>query len=562
MKAHALAAAAAFILACSAGALAQDAPGLAGRVALVQGEVSVGGSVEAGPATVNWPVSSGMQFTTASGARTELRVGSTSIRLDGDSSLEVSQLDDEHLYVRLFYGSAAVRLRDRGLVNQFQLATAQGTVRLVEPGRIRVDADRTPDTTVLSVFDGVAMVDGFGNSLTVHAGRRAELRDDDVRTALVFRDAFDDWSLLRDQREDRAVAVRYIPAEMTGWEDLDANGDWRDSGDYGTLWIPRAIPVGWVPYRDGRWAWIEPWGWTWVDNAPWGYAPFHYGRWVYVDNRWCWAPGRYRHEHPVWAPALVGWVGGANWRLTFGGGHHVLPAQGWYPLAPHEHYVPNYRVRPEHLHVINSVVPSGKWPHHDARPQGLTVVPQESFEHHGVVNVRDTAHAAVPTAAVLTAQVAAPAQPPRPAVAAPAGPLPSRRLPVEAAAAAAAAQPVPAARPAVVPAPPLLSAPHVNPHRAARIDEETGERVRIPRPVPAPMMAAPAVPAPAQLHPAPAPVAAPAPAPAPAPAQVHPAPAPVAAPAPAPAPHPPAAGAAPAREEQHGHRPNERKDER
>jgi hypothetical protein len=25
---------------------------------------------------------------------------------------------------------------------------------------------------------------------------------------------------------------------------------------------------------------MSPWGWTWVDNAPWGFAPFHYGRWV------------------------------------------------------------------------------------------------------------------------------------------------------------------------------------------------------------------------------------------------------------------------------------------
>ena len=29
------------------------------------------------------------------------------------------------------------------------------------------------------------------------------------------------------------------------------------------------------------WVWLRPWGWTWVDDAPWGFAPFHYGRWLW-----------------------------------------------------------------------------------------------------------------------------------------------------------------------------------------------------------------------------------------------------------------------------------------
>ena len=52
------------------------------------------------------------------------------------------------------------------------------------------------------------------------------------------------------------------------------------------------VAAGWAPYRYGRWAWVRPWGWTWVDDAPWGFAPFHYGRWVCGrGERWCWAPG-------------------------------------------------------------------------------------------------------------------------------------------------------------------------------------------------------------------------------------------------------------------------------
>ena len=55
--------------------------------------------------------------------------------------------------------------------------------------------------------------------------------------------------------------------------------------EYGTVWFPHVTIVGWAPYRYGHWAWISPWGWTWVDDAPWGFAPFHYGRWVFVARR-------------------------------------------------------------------------------------------------------------------------------------------------------------------------------------------------------------------------------------------------------------------------------------
>ena len=60
----------------------------------------------------------------------------------------------------------------------------------------------------------------------------------------------------------------------------------------------------------------RPWGWTWIDDAPWGYAPFHYGRWAHVRNRWCWVPGP-RHVRAVYAPALVGWVGSPGVSVRF-----------------------------------------------------------------------------------------------------------------------------------------------------------------------------------------------------------------------------------------------------
>jgi hypothetical protein len=366
---------------------ADDPPARVGRVALTQGQVSIGGDVgaEMNPAQVNWPVTSGNMLTTAPGARTELRVGSTSIRLDGDSSLEVVELDDDSIRLRLHYGSASVRIVNADVLRGFELVTPQARVRLQQPGRVRIDAERVRDTSAVNVFDGAALVESGGSQLTVRAGKRAEVTDDDMRTAGALQDAFDSWSAARDRMEDKAASSRYVTTEMTGYEDLDRYGSWRSDSEYGPLWTP-SVAADWVPYRDGSWTWIDPWGWTWVDNAPWGYAPFHYGRWVQVNRRWAWAPGS-RAEHLVWAPALVGWVGGADWNITFRDRSH-RPGFGWYPLSPHDRYVPSWHASDNHVHWLNSHVRPDPHRGRDYRPQGLTVVPHDRFGPGRGVNVR------------------------------------------------------------------------------------------------------------------------------------------------------------------------------
>ena len=398
-----------------------DPPARVGRVSLAQGQVGISSELgdEASAALVNWPVTSHNQITTGRNARTEIRIGSTAIRLDADSSLEVSELDDDSLRLRLHHGSASVRIRNPDVLPGFELETPNGLIRMQEPGRMRVDAERARGTTVVNVFDGLAVVEDRGSQLVVRAGKRAEIRDDDVRTGLAVRDGFDDWAQLRDQRDDRSTSARYVTSEMTGYEDLDQNGIWRDDPEYGPLWLPRVVAPGWVPYRDGNWTWISPWGWTWVDNAPWGYAPFHYGRWVHVNQRWAWAPGRHIGR-PVWAPALVGWIGGSGWSLSFGasGGHRARPAQGWYPLSPRDSFVPGYRLSHDHLQRINrDARPDGRRERdgrdgrRDYHREGLTVVPHEQFARRGTIAVRNAPQAVVSPLVLQNAPAAAPSAP-------------------------------------------------------------------------------------------------------------------------------------------------------
>lgn len=140
--------------------------------------------------------------------------------------------------------------------------------------------------------------------------------------------------------------------DVVGYADLDEYGSWRPVQTYGNVWFPNRVGYDWAPYRDGHWIWQEPWGWTWVDNAPWGFAPSHYGRWVNVSNRWGWIP-RPRNVRHVYAPALVAFVGGSDWSLSLSFGGRGGSPVGWFPIGPREVYVPSYQASRDYFRRVN-----------------------------------------------------------------------------------------------------------------------------------------------------------------------------------------------------------------
>jgi hypothetical protein len=228
-------------------------------------------------------------------------------------------------------------------------------------------------------------------------------------------DAFDAWCDARERREMSSVSARYVPREMVGYEDLDANGVWSEVPPYGMVWRPRAVAVGWAPYHNGHWAWVEPWGWTWIDDAPWGFAPFHYGRWAFAGGAWVWVPGHMAvgavAVRPVYAPALVAFVGGPGFGVAVGAGGVGMAA--WFPLGPGEVYRPAYHVSEVYVRNINIVhvsnvtvidrvgVTNVRYVNQGV-VGAVTVVPHDAF-----VSARPVAVVAVrvPPAAVMHAEV-------------------------------------------------------------------------------------------------------------------------------------------------------------
>ncbi len=341
-----------------------DPPGRVARVSVALGTVSLepAGSDQWVADVLNRPLTNDDRLWSDRESRAELHVGSTAIRLGAETGVGILNIDDHAVQLRLSSGTLQVRVRSLEPDETLEIATPAASVAVLRPGSYRIDVNERGDELHVAVLQGQVAVTDANGAQTVDGGQLADFYGsvDQMQLGdLPPGDAFDQWTSERDRREDRAVSTRYVSRDTIGYEDLDDYGTWRTVDEYGPVWVP-TVAMGWSPYRDGHWAWIAPWGWTWIDDAPWGFAPFHYGRWVHVRGDWCWAPGP-RHRSPLYAPALVGWVGGGGVSIgvSIGG-----PPIGWFPLGWNEVYEPSYRhsrgyvqnVNITNIHVTNTYV--------------------------------------------------------------------------------------------------------------------------------------------------------------------------------------------------------------
>lgn len=389
---------AALLLAFCAVSAYADPPARTGRLNYVHGTVSLapGDAPDAwAVAPLNRPLTAGDRLWADQDGYAEFHVGSTAVRLAPRSNVDVLTLDDDTLQLRLAQGDINVRVRD--VANDtIEIDTPNGAVLLERAGSYRVSSAANGEATNVIVHAGRVQVLAQSGSFAVSDGQHVTLRGPEgAPSDLVAadQDAFDRWCAELDRREDRIAATEYVSPAMTGYEDLDAYGAWRTMPEYGAVWVPR-VAAGWAPYRHGHWVWIAPWGWTWVDDAPWGFAPFHYGRWVWLNNYWAWAPGP-RIARPVYAPALVAFVGGSQWSVSIGSG----PAVGWFPLGWREPYFPWYRASHTYVREVNITQVRNIAIYNNVTrvnyanqtlPQAVTVVRKEAF-----VSARPVAHSRI-----------------------------------------------------------------------------------------------------------------------------------------------------------------------
>ncbi|PYT74719.1 MAG: hypothetical protein DMG39_02125 [Acidobacteria bacterium] len=342
-----------------------DPPSRVARLAYASGNVSFNpaGTDDWVTAVVNRPMTTGDKLWADDGARAELHLGYATVRLSDHTGFSFLNLTDDVTQLRLTEGTLNIRVRHLGDDETFEVDTPNLAFSILRPGSYRVSVNEAGEATVVAVRDGQGEVTGGGSAYTIRAREEGVFNgvdqlDADIERARADEDDFDHWCMDRDRREEHSISSRYVSDDVVGYQDLDDYGGWRPVPEYGNVWFPHTTVVGWAPYRYGHWVWIAPWGWTWVDDAPWGFAPFHYGRWVVVGGVWGWVPCPPRpavvtvaYVRPVYAPALVAWVGGAHWGVGVAVGGAPAAGVAWFPLGPRDVYCPSYHV--SHTYVTN-----------------------------------------------------------------------------------------------------------------------------------------------------------------------------------------------------------------
>jgi hypothetical protein len=332
-----------------------DPPSRVARLQFIEGQVSLqpGGVDDWVSAGYNRPLTTADRLWTDSDSRAEMTIASAALRLGSATSLTVTNLNDNTAQFELDQGTLNLSVRTLGDGEVVEVDTPNVAFTVMEPGEYRFDVRPEDDQTWIQVRRGDGEADGANGSMDVPSGQRYRFSNGQSLEYTVAdmmpRDSFEGWSETRERQEISSPSAQYVAPGTVGYEALDGNGNWEPSAMYGTVWYPNVHP-GWAPYHEGHWAWVEPWGWTWVDDASWGFAPFHYGRWVSAGGRWGWVPGP--HEvRPVYAPALVAWVGGGpgfGASIGIGGG-----GVGWVALGWHDPYIPSYHVSAEYARNVN-----------------------------------------------------------------------------------------------------------------------------------------------------------------------------------------------------------------
>ncbi len=353
--------------AASATAPVNDPPARVARVSVLNGDVSAepAGVDTFSAAELNQVLTSGDRVYTDADSTAELEAGGIAVRLGGGTDLTVSAMTDTLAQFGLAAGSVHLRsyALDPGTV--LELDSPEAAITVLQPGDVRVDVDTAAHTTTVSLESGQVQVDGPGTSQVLTPGQHVRLHGGDPaagQTAYAeplapgASDGLDGFSGGRDNQYASGADAEspYLSTDTVGGADLADAGSW-DSSDFGPVWYP-AVAVGWQPYCFGHWRWVAPWGWTWVGGEPWGFAPFHYGRWAHfgdgIGGRWGWIPGP-RGVRPVYAPALVAFAGGAEFSHSLG----YAPGLGitaWFPLGPREPYAPPYHGSTLYVNRVNA----------------------------------------------------------------------------------------------------------------------------------------------------------------------------------------------------------------
>jgi len=136
---------------------AADPPDRVARISYISRSVSVRSASmdEWSAATRNYPLTVGDHLWTDRGARAELELGSTFVRIAPSTEFSVLNLDDRIAQLRITQGVATLRVRD--LADEgVEIDTPNGAVTINQPGFYRIDVDDSGGRTTVTARSGRA----------------------------------------------------------------------------------------------------------------------------------------------------------------------------------------------------------------------------------------------------------------------------------------------------------------------------------------------------------------------------------------------------------------------
>jgi hypothetical protein len=305
------------------------------RLSFVDGDVSFwrAGAEDWGPAQINTPLAPGDALYTAERANLELQIDARAfLRAGAGTQIGFENQEPDFLQFKVTTGHLSLDLRSLAPGHTVEVDTPNAAFSVDHTGYYRVDVDADTTTFITRRGGYATTVPADGEAVSIAPSEEAVITGTDspqVETYVAPEvDTWDRWNYDRTDHLIDALSARYVPAGVYGVDALDHSGSWRVVGSYGPVWVPEGVDPEWAPYSTGQWIWDPYFGWTWVDEAPWGWAPYHYGRWVYIDDYWAWTPGP-NVVVPVYAPALVAFLGG-GFGVDAGIG---VPPLGWVALG-------------------------------------------------------------------------------------------------------------------------------------------------------------------------------------------------------------------------------------
>jgi len=280
--------------------------------------------------TINTPLYDGDTIWVSDRGKAELFFFDSSVvRLNTNTILQILTPKKNEYRLYLSTGQAYIHFKKKG-VTTFSIDTPYASLHIPLQSIFRIDV-REPGGTDVFVMKGEIYALRNNGQMRIGAGAGFVFRDHALLEGaqLHRKDIWEQWNLDRDKELYGVYyyeGATYLPDELNAYyPDLNKNGQWYNTKEYGYVWVPTIISsVHWSPYRIGRWKWIRG-NYVWISYEPWGWVPYHYGRWAYLRPwGWCWVPPS--RGLVIWAPGYVAW-------------YYTSTHISWVPLAPREIYI-------------------------------------------------------------------------------------------------------------------------------------------------------------------------------------------------------------------------------